>query len=96
MAFSTPPHTLLLMRKSSEFASNVMALLDSAGSRNARKTAAQPAAGQCRGRQPETRRAAGSWINPRARAAANSTTPIWLSRIISIDNVVEASIAKAV
>ena len=59
MAFSTPPHTLLLMRKSSEFASNVMALLDSAGSRNARKTAAQPAAGQCRGRQPETRRAAG-------------------------------------
>jgi hypothetical protein len=57
-----------------------------------------------RSRQPDnavgvSRRLAalqGSWINPRARAAANSTTPIWLSRIISIDNVVEASIAKAV
>ena len=59
MTPSVPPHTLLLMQKSSEFTSNLMALLDSAGSRTARKAAAQAGTRQCRGRQRETRRAAG-------------------------------------
>jgi len=66
MTPSVPPHTLLLMQKSSEFTSNLMALLDSAGSRTARKTAAQAGSRQCRERQRETRRAAGVLDQPQS------------------------------